>query len=101
MADALHHEPAPEAEPRLPLIGYVAINAVVWAVCACIWFASKTGAFSSVESTVERPGTAIPLLFVCLAFLAASAFDYFFDGVAGAQAPAEAEDDGGRAKEEE
>jgi len=102
MADAIHHEPAPEAEPRLPLVGYAAINLAVWGVCAAIWVAAKKGWFSGVAATEPRPGTAIPLLFVCFAFLAASAFDYFFDGFSGEPAPDEdADEEAGRAKEDE
>lgn len=93
MADPLHADPAPAAEPRLPLVGYVLINAVVWIVCATIWLATKNAWFSGVGKLVDRPGAAVPLLFVCIAFLAASIYDYFFDGFSSEPAPDDDDDE--------
>jgi len=64
-----------------PLKGYLLINAVVWAVCIAIYLAFVNGWFSTVSIRVQRPAFGGVLLFVALAFLVGSIFDYAFDRI--------------------
>ncbi len=66
---------------RMPWYGYVFANAIIWTIVIAIYFILKYSPRPFIVPTglIDRPGIASLLLFLPLAFLLASIYDYFFD----------------------
>lgn len=61
---------------RMPLWAYVVVNALVWALTATAWWATREGWFMGPPANVPRPGAGALLFFVPVAFALVSVFDY-------------------------
>lgn len=61
---------------QMPWWAYLAVNAVVWVLTATAWWATREGWILGPPATVPRPGAAVLLVFVPVAFALASIFDY-------------------------
>jgi hypothetical protein len=69
-------------DPKMPWYGYVLANVIVWGITALVFVVTKSGIISSVTSEIERSGIGSFLIFIPVAFLIASLYDYWFDRLA-------------------
>jgi len=72
-----------EADDTLfPWWGYLIANAVVWTLAILVFVATKQAWFMDPKPLVNRPAVSALLIFVPLAFLIASIYDFCFDRIA-------------------
>lgn len=72
-------------QPRLAWWGYALMNGVVIVLCLAVYLLAKKGMVAPDAGAFARPGLASAMLFIPLAFLAASLYDAIYDRVAAAK----------------